>query len=58
MFNPEYKGEKNIQKSIDKNGNIHITTDNYTFIPDINFMNKHAVCSYCGSIYCWGISDR
>ena len=37
----------------DKNGNIIITVDGYTFKPDLSFMNDHAVCKYCGLIYTW-----
>ena len=36
----------------DKN-EIEITVGTYTFIPDLEFMNEHAVCKYCGQIYIW-----
>ncbi len=32
---------------------IEITVGDYTFIPDLTFMNEHAVCKYCGQIYTW-----
>lgn len=53
MFNPDYKGPKNFDTHYNDNGDIVITIDGYTFVPDLNFMNTHAVCRYCGNIYCW-----
>lgn len=53
MFNPDYKGPKNYEVKCTKNNDIQISVDGYTFIPDLNFMNKHAVCRYCGNINCW-----
>ncbi|MBQ4122853.1 hypothetical protein IJD44_03910 [bacterium] len=53
MFNPEYKGEKNYEFEYTKNNDVKITVDGYTFIPDLTFMNGHAVCKYCGNINCW-----
>ncbi len=53
MFNPEYKGPKNFNIEYTKNNDIQISVDGYTFIPDLNFMNRHAVCRYCGNINCW-----
>ncbi len=53
MFSPEYKGSKSFSTEYTKNGDIKITVDGYTFIPDIKFMNTHAVCRYCGNINCW-----
>ena len=32
---------------------IEITVDGYVFVPDLQFMNEHAVCRYCGQIYMW-----
>jgi len=51
-----YKGEGNISYMFEKNGEIKISADDYTFIPDLDFMNEHAVCSYCGSTYSWEYS--
>ncbi len=53
MFNPEYKGPCIFEYQYTINKDIKITVDGYTFIPDIRFMNKHAVCKYCGSINSW-----
>ena len=36
----------------DKN-EIEISVDGYVFVPDLQFMNEHAVCRYCGQIYIW-----
>lgn len=56
MFSPNYKGSKKIEHRLDKKGRITFTADGHTFTPDLNFMNNYAVCSYCGSIYCWDYS--
>lgn len=53
MFDPKYKGPKVFDIEYTKNNDIKITVDGYTFIPDLSFMNNHAVCKYCGSIACW-----
>lgn len=53
MFASNYKGGKNFKQEYNNNKDIVITVDGYTFIPDLNFMNKHAVCRYCGQIYTW-----
>ena len=53
MFSPDYQGAGNFEQKYDKNGNIIITVDGYTFKPDLSFMNDHAVCKYCGLIYTW-----
>ncbi len=53
MFAPDYKGAKNFKWEYNDKKDIVITVDGYTFIPDLNFMNQHAVCRYCGQIYMW-----
>lgn len=53
MFSPEYKGRGNFEISYTENNDIKIIVDGYTFIPDLSFMNSHAVCRYCGNINCW-----
>ncbi|MCR5261861.1 MAG: hypothetical protein K6C94_08510 [Candidatus Gastranaerophilales bacterium] len=58
MVNPYYKSPEKIKSSVDKKGNLSITADGHTFTPDLNFMNNYAVCSFCGSIYCWDYSKR
>ena len=56
MFSPDYQGKCVMEKTVNSKGHIIITVDGYTFTPDLNFMNGHAVCSYCGSINCWEYS--
>lgn len=53
MFSPDYKGEKKFVQKLNKKLEIEITVDGYTFVPDLSFMNDHAVCRYCGQIYIW-----
>lgn len=56
MFSPAYKGSRNFSQKYNKNAQIEITVDGYTFVPDLRFMNEHAVCRYCGQIYMWDYS--
>ena len=53
MFSPEYDGDRNFEQDYKENGDIEITVDGYSFVPDLKFMNDHAVCRYCGQIYMW-----
>lgn len=53
MISPDYQGKGEFVQSYNKNGEIIITVDNYTFKPDLAFMNAHAVCKYCGEINMW-----
>ena len=53
MFSPSYNGSKEFEVTYTKSNDIKINVDGYTFIPDLAFMNNHAVCSYCGNINCW-----
>ena len=53
MFASDYKGAKEFYKAYNDFGEIEITVDGYTFKPDLNFMNQHAVCAFCGQIYVW-----
>ena len=53
MFAPDYKGAKSFEQKYNTKGEIEISVDGYTFIPDLQFMNQHAVCRYCGQIYMW-----
>lgn len=53
MFSPDYRGEKVFLQEYNQNGEIEITVDGYKFVPDLQFMNEHAVCKYCGQIYMW-----
>ncbi len=56
MFAPEYKGSRVFSQKYNKKGEIEITVDGYKFVPDLLFMNQHAVCKYCGQIYIWDYS--
>ena len=53
MFSPDYQGEKRFSQEYNQNGDIEITVDGYKFVPDLQFMNEHAVCKNCGQIYRW-----
>ena len=53
MFAPDYQGSRTFKMDYNKDGEIEITVDGYKFVPDLAFMNGHAVCKYCGSIYKW-----
>jgi hypothetical protein len=53
MISPEYKGDGRFSRTHNSKGEIVITVDNYTFVPDLAFMNAHAVCKYCGEINMW-----
>ena len=53
MFNPDYAGSKSFEINYSKNKDIIISVDGYTFIPDLKFMNNHAVCRHCGNINHW-----
>ncbi|MFA6989465.1 MAG: hypothetical protein WC197_05290 [Candidatus Gastranaerophilaceae bacterium] len=57
MFSPDYKGKGVISKEINSKGEIIITVDGYTFIPDLMFMNGHAVCGFCGEINHWTAAE-
>ncbi len=53
MFSPEYQGQKVFEQTYNSKKELQISVDGYTFIPDLQFMNEHAVCRYCGQIYMW-----
>ena len=53
MFSPEYQGPRRYEQTSNKKNELQISVDGYTFIPDLQFMNEHAVCRYCGQIYMW-----
>lgn len=53
MFSPEYEGARNFTQTKNTQKEIIITVDGYTFTPDLEFMNFHAVCRYCGEINIW-----
>lgn len=58
MFSPDYQGSRDFKQSYNAQNEIEITVDGYTFVPDLAFMNEHAVCKYCGQIYIWDYSGR
>lgn len=53
MFSPDYQGLRHFEQCYNAKNELEITVDGYTFIPDLQFMNEHAVCRYCGQIYMW-----
>lgn len=53
VLSHDYQGNGEIIRSYDSKKNLKLTIDGYTFTPNLIFMNNHAVCSYCGSIYSW-----
>ena len=53
MFAPDYQGSKTFKMDYNSRGELEIVVDGYRFVPDLSFMNGHAVCKYCGSIYKW-----
>lgn len=58
MFSPDYRGDKVFLQEYNKDGDIVITVDGYKFVPDLQFMNDHAVCKYCGQIYMWDYEGK
>ena len=58
MFSPDYRGDKVFLQEYNKDGDIVITVDGYKFTPDLQFMNDHAVCKYCGQIYMWDYEGK
>lgn len=53
MPSSAYNGKNILQKNYDDKNALEITIDEYSFIPDLQFMNQHAVCRYCGQTYIW-----
>ena len=53
MFSPDYHGDKQFSQRYNDKNEIEITVDGYVFVPDLQFMNEHAVCRYGGQIYMW-----
>lgn len=58
MLSRSYDGRGEVEKVVAHNGKIMIKVDDYTFVPDLDFMNNYAVCGYCGGIYCWEYSKQ
>lgn len=55
MLSPSYRGKGIISQSVNENEQIVINVDGYTFIPDLEFMNAHACCEFCGTIKNWEV---
>lgn len=53
MLSPDYQGDRVIKQIINERDEISINVDGYEFVPDLAFMNTHAVCKYCGKIHYW-----
>lgn len=53
MLSPSYKGKGEYSQKHNKHDEIVIDIDGYEFVPDLGFMNSHAVCKYCGEIKIW-----
>jgi len=53
MLSPFYKGKGEYSERFNEHGEVIINIDGYEFIPDLAFMNAHAVCKYCGEIKIW-----
>ncbi|MDD3149481.1 MAG: hypothetical protein PHV68_01485 [Candidatus Gastranaerophilales bacterium] len=53
MLSPDYQGKGNFSQKINDRDEIIMNVDGYEFVPDLDFMNNHAVCRYCGSIGKW-----
>lgn len=53
MFSKTYKGNKVFEQKIDDKNELIFVVDGYVFKPDIAFMNRHAICRYCGNAMIW-----
>jgi len=53
MLSPNYKGKGDFSLTFNEHGEIKIKLDAFEFVPDLAFMNSHAVCKYCGEIKKW-----
>ena len=56
LISPDYTGNQELKIRYNSRDELEISVDGYTFIPDLRFMNEHAVCKYCGQIYTWDYS--
>lgn len=50
MLSADYQGPGNFSQKYNEHNEIIINVDGFEFIPDLSFMNSHAVCKYCGTI--------
>lgn len=53
LLSPDYTGDGVFSQKYNEHGEIIITIDGFEFIPDLSFMNHHAVCKFCGEINCF-----
>jgi hypothetical protein len=53
MLNADYAGPGVFSQKVNEHGEIVINIDGFEFIPDLAFMNSHAVCKFCGEISCF-----
>lgn len=53
MLSKNYTGPGKFSQKQNEHGEIIINIDGFEFIPDLAFMNTHAVCKYCGEINCF-----
>ncbi|MEW5819205.1 MAG: hypothetical protein AB1782_03360 [Cyanobacteriota bacterium] len=51
MLSANYTGPGVFKQTYNEHGEIVINIDGFEFIPDLAFMNSHAVCKYCGTIH-------
>lgn len=50
MLSEGYQGPGNFSQKYNEHNEIVINVDGFEFIPDLAFMNSHAVCKFCGTI--------
>ena len=53
LLSSTYTGQGVFNQKYNEHGEIIITIDGFEFIPDLSFMNHHAVCKFCGEFNCF-----
>ena len=51
MLSADYTGPGVFKQTLNEHGEIVINIDGFEFIPDLAFMNAHAVCKFCNTIH-------
>ncbi|MGD9580470.1 MAG: hypothetical protein AB7V50_03795 [Vampirovibrionia bacterium] len=51
MLSSDYTGPGNFSQTYNEFNEILINIDGFEFIPDLSFMNSHAVCRFCNAIH-------
>lgn len=51
MLSSDYTGPGVFSQTRNEHNEIVINVDGFEFIPDLSFMNSHAVCKYCNTIH-------